>query len=76
MKKSHKAIMHFNKHTSKIGKPWTIHYRGTCHIASKIICNVPMVSEWKPNRKNNPRAFFTAQIYELNIDKHGNATLN
>jgi len=53
--------MHFNKDGSKDGKPWTVHYRGTCYLVSAIKCLVPMLSEWKPNKKSNPRAFFTAQ---------------
>jgi hypothetical protein len=34
-----------------------------------------MVSEWKPTKKTNPRAFFTAQVSELMLDKNGKATL-
>lgn len=65
----YKAIMHFNKPSSKSGKPWTVHYRGVCYIVSEIRCQVPMVSEWKPNKKSNPRAFFTAQVSKLVITK-------
>jgi hypothetical protein len=68
--KRYKAIMHFNKPGSKQGKPWTVHYRGTCYLVSEIKCEVPMVSEWKPTRKSNPRAFFTAQVSELTIDNN------
>lgn len=74
--KTHKAIMHFNKPGSKTGSPWTVHYRGTCYIVSEIRCLVPMVSEWKPNRKSNPRAFFTAQINHLYISKDNVAILS
>jgi hypothetical protein len=65
--KTHKAIMHFNKLGSKNGMPWTVHYRGVCYLVSAIQCNTPMLSEWKPNKKNNPRAFFTAQVSSLII---------
>lgn len=65
--KTYKAIMHFNKPASKKGKPWTVHYRDTCYVVSEIRCSVPMVSEWKPNKKNNPRAFFTAKVSNLII---------
>jgi hypothetical protein len=68
--KRYKAIMHFNKPGSKQGKPWTVHYRGTCYLVSEIKCEMPMVSEWKPARKSNPRAFFTAQVSELTIDNN------
>ena len=65
--RKYKAIMHFNKQMSTKGKPWTVHYRGTCYIVSEIHCKVPMASAWKPNRKTNPRAFFTAQAESLHI---------
>jgi len=73
--KTYKAIMHFNKPGSKTGKPWTVHFRGTCYVVSAIRCMVPMVSEWKPNKKSNPRAFFTAQIVGLIITPEGVAIL-
>jgi hypothetical protein len=69
MNKTHKAIMHFNKPGSQKGKPWTVHYRGTCYLVSAIQCMVPMVSEYKPYKKNNPRAFFTAQVSEMQVVK-------
>ena len=73
--KTYKAIMHFNKPSSKDGKPWTVHYRGVCYVVSEIRCQVPMVSEWKPNKKTNPRAFFTAQITGLEITPENIAIL-
>lgn len=73
--KTYKAIMHFNKPGSSKGTPWTVHYRGVCHIVREIQCKVPMVSEWKPEKKSNPRAFFTAQITSLTITPDGVAVL-
>lgn len=67
-----KAIMHFNKPGSRKDSPlpWTVHWRGKCYPASKIICCVQMESEFKPHKKQNPRAFFTAQIQDIYLDKH------
>jgi hypothetical protein len=73
--KTYKAIMHFNKQGTKDGKPWTVHFRGTCYLVSEIQCDVPMVSEWKPNKKTNPRAFFTAQAHRLLFSESGKAIL-
>ena len=73
--RTYKAIMHFNKPGSKKGTPWTVHYKGTCYLATQINCLVPMVSEWKPNKKENPRAFFTAQVTSLVINVDGSITL-
>lgn len=73
--KSYKAIMHFNKQGSVNGRPWTVHYRGVCYLVSEIDCQVGMVSEFKPNKKTNPRAFFTAKAKKLSITKFGKATL-
>lgn len=67
--KSYKAIIHYNKNGSKLNKPWTIHFRGTCYLVSTIKCLVPIVSEFKPNKKTNQRAFFTVQIQKLSIKK-------
>lgn len=73
--KTYKAIMHFNKPGSSHGKPWTVHYRGVCHVVTEIKCNVPMTSEWKPNKKENPRAFFTAQAANVEITSENVAVL-
>jgi len=73
--KTYKAIMHFNKHGSAKGKPWTVHYRNTCYVVSQIDCRVPMISEWKPDKKNNPRAFFTAKVASLEITENDTAIL-
>lgn len=72
-----KAVMHFNKPGSKAANPtpWTVHWRGTCYAVKQIECQVPMVSEWKPEKKDNPRAFFTARVAEIRIDRSGVATL-
>lgn len=74
--KTWKAIMHFNKPGScrEMCTPWTVHWRGTCYQVKEIKCNVPMISEWKPKKKNNPRAFFTAQVNKLSV-KRGIAIL-
>lgn len=73
--KTYKAIMHFNKPGSAQGTPWTVHYRGTCYIVAEIRCKVAMVSEWKPEKKDNPRAFFTAQVANLEITPENVAIL-
>jgi hypothetical protein len=65
--KTYKAIMHFNKPGARHGTPWTVHYRGACHIVREIRCYVLMTSEFKPEKKTNPRAFFTAQVAQLDI---------
>lgn len=67
--------MHFNKPGAFKGTPWTVHYRGVCYIVTEIQCKVPMVSEWKPKRKTNPRAFFTAQVTNLEVTPNGVAIL-
>ncbi len=72
--KHYKAIMHFNKPGSVKGTPWTVHFRGTCHLVGEIDCRVPMLSEFKPKKKQNPRAFFTAQVQRLTIE-NGRAVL-
>lgn len=71
--KTYKAIMHFNKPGSAKGKPWTVHFRGVCHVVSRVECRSHMVSEWKPTKKTNPRAFFTTQATDVLITKDDTA---
>ncbi len=73
--KTYKAIMHFNKQGSTKDLPWTVHYRGVCYLVAEIQCKVSMKSEWKPDKKTNPRAFFTAQVSKLQITKEDVAVL-
>jgi hypothetical protein len=73
--RAYKAILHFNKQGSTKNRPWTVHYRGVCYLVSEIECRVPMRSEFKPDRKTNPRAFFTAQVRSLVIKRNGSAIL-
>ena len=75
MSRAYKAVMHFNKPASARGTPWTVHYRGVCHVVRAIDCRVPMVSEWKPDKRENPRAFFTAQVRTLTVTPEGTAVL-
>ncbi len=67
--RTHKVVMHFNKAGSVSGRPWTVHYRGQCLLVSAIDCRSPMQSVWKPEKKSNPRAFFTASVANVCIDE-------
>lgn len=67
--------MHFNKPGSRVGNPWTVHYRGVCYVVSAIECHAKMTSSFKPHLKSNPRAFFTAQVSSLEIDNNNVAVL-
>lgn len=69
MNKKHKVIMHFNKPGSKVGTPWTVHYRGKCHIVTGIKYHSTMVSEFKHWLKQNPRAFFTTYASSIEINE-------
>lgn len=73
--RTYKAVMHFNKPASKAGTPWTVHLKGVCHVVRAIDCRVPMQSEWKPTRKANPRAFFTARVTSIELTPDGTAIL-
>lgn len=73
--RKYKAVMHFNKPGSAKGTPWTVHFRGVCHIVSSIECHATMTSEFKPQLKTNPRAFFTAQVSSLEINENNVAIL-
>ncbi len=73
--KTYKAIMHFNKTGSKKGLPWTIHSHGVCYLVKEIRWATLMISEWKPKKKSNPRAFFTAKASTLSITKNKVAIL-
>ncbi len=66
--KTYKAVMHFSRPGALKSTPWTVHYRGKCHIVQEIRCYAPMRSEWKPDKKSNPRAFFVAFTHKLIIE--------
>ncbi len=74
--RTYKAIMHFNKPGARSGTPWTVHFRGVCYLVKQIQCQVPMVSEFKPEKKTNPRAFFTASVHDLTVTAEGVAVLS
>ncbi len=74
--RKHKVIMHFNKPGSKVGTPWTVHYRGVCHIVAGIECHAIMKSEFKPHLKTNPRAFFTVQASSVDINDQNIAVIH
>lgn len=74
--RKYKAVMHFNKPGARNGTPWTVHFRGVCHVVKEIHCLVPMASEFKPEKKTNPRAFFTAKASTLTVTPDGIATLS
>lgn len=50
-KKPHRFFFHLNKpRTREAGLPvWSFHYEGTCYIANKIVCDVPL--ETKANKR-------------------------
>lgn len=56
MRKS-KIIIHFNKQRANKGYPWTVHYKKACIPAKKVIMYGSFTTEWKPEKKSNPRAF-------------------
>lgn len=67
--------MHFNKPGAlrKQGPktPWTVHYRGTCYQVQEIDCHARMQSVYKPEKKDNPRAFFTSMVKSLELSEDG-----
>lgn len=60
-----KAVMHFNKPGSYQGRPWSVHWRGTCYMGHEVQCRISMKSEWKPDKPKSPRAFFTAMAVRV-----------
>jgi hypothetical protein len=44
---------------------WSVHYRGTCHIVDKIICNVPTFSK---NNKTQPRVVMKGYAGNVEIN--------
>lgn len=56
-----KARIHFNRQGAPKGWPWTVHTSKECIRAKEVRCKVPTSTAWKPEKKDNPRAFITAQ---------------
>jgi hypothetical protein len=57
MPRPYVIYVHFNKQLAKEGFPWTVHYRGKCIPASWVDIRVPSTTIYRPERRNNPRAF-------------------
>jgi hypothetical protein len=67
-KKKYVVWFHYNKpYSQKHGVDmWTVHFRGTCHIVEKIICNIPTFSK---NNKKQPRVVMKGSASGVSIDK-------
>ncbi len=64
-------IVHFNKHNSKEGFPWTVHIRGQCIPASVVIWDgVAPYSVWHPEKATNPRGWIECKG-SVELDMNG-----
>lgn len=53
--------LHYNKWGPKDGKPWVVHLSDGCHPASEVVINVPSWTEYKPEKKDEPRAYIACR---------------
>lgn len=61
MERNLTIYIHFNKPGAPKGYPWTVHTSKACIPAREVIVQVPTSTVWKPNKKENPRAFIKAK---------------
>lgn len=59
--KPRKFRIHFNKPGSKKGYPWTVHLSGRCIPARSVHVFVRTESVFKPEKKENPRAWIAGR---------------
>lgn len=57
MTRPYVIYLHFNKQKAKDGYPWTVHYQKKCLPASWVDIKVPSCTIFKPDKRQNPRAF-------------------
>lgn len=57
--------VHFNRIAMQRGNPrvWSIQMSDRCLHAREVWMVVPMRTEFKPDKRTNPRAFFTCRGY-------------
>lgn len=51
--------LHYNKFKAVDGLPWTLHTSNACYSASHVTIRVPIETEEKPSKTDNPRYFLT-----------------
>ena len=53
-----KIVVHFNKFQAEHGLPWTVHIRGVCIPASRVLWdNTKLETIYQPEKKSNPRGW-------------------
>lgn len=62
--------IHFNKQRAKSGYAWTVHTSKACIPAKVVRVSRPVETVWKPDKKNNPRAFIKTRGF-IKIFKTG-----
>lgn len=57
--------VHFNRIAMQRGDPrvWSIQMSDRCYHARGVMMDVPMRTEYKPEKRDNPRAFFQCYGY-------------
>ena len=67
--------IHYNKQKSAYGFPWTVRTSKACIPASRVVINTPLEAIYKPEKKNNPRAFLRT-IGFIKLSNDGVVTIN
>ena len=67
-----KIRLHYNKHRAKEGLPWTIHTSKKCIPAAHVTFEVPLETEEKPEKRDNPRYFLVTQgeVHPVGEDRY------
>lgn len=55
--------LHFNRIAMQRGDPriWSLQLSGQCIHAREVICHVPLQTQYRPEKRQNPRAFLTGR---------------
>jgi hypothetical protein len=59
-----KIRLHVNRHELRKGAeawPWTIHTSRACTPAREVVISIPMVSEYQPEKRQNPRLWLVGR---------------
>lgn len=57
MTRGYVATIHYNKPGSRRGLPWTVHYRGKCHLFAEVRISGTAATVHRPDKKTNPRSW-------------------
>lgn len=76
MPRRYVARLHYSRPGVRTGRPWTVHAKGQCILATHVaIRDCPVVTKYDPDKAHNPRAWLRVYYREINVSPEGSVYL-